>query len=101
MADANNPSLYKKYISKPVDVVFMDISQRDQVGIFLKNCDMFLADGGFGLLALKSQSVDVTKKPKDVFKETRIALEKHIVIVDYKELDPYEQHHAIFVVKKK
>lgn len=103
MADANKPALYKDLVGEQVDVVFMDISQRNQVEIFLKNCDMFLDNGGFGLLALKSQSVDVTKKPKQLFKEVREELEAHpgLVVVDYKELDPFEKHHAMFIVKKK
>ncbi|MFP4523189.1 MAG: fibrillarin-like rRNA/tRNA 2'-O-methyltransferase [Candidatus Woesearchaeota archaeon] len=103
MADANRPAEYKKLVGERVDVVFMDISQRNQVEIFLKNCDMFLDNGGFGLLALKSQSVDVTKKPKQLFKEVREELQAHkgLVVVDYKELDPFEKHHAMFIVKKK
>lgn len=84
-----------------VDVVFMDIAQKNQVEIFLKNCNHFLKKGGFGLLALKARSVDVTKRPKEIFKLVRRELEKSYVVVDYKELDPFEKDHAFFVVKKK
>ena len=99
IADANAPETYEKLIPE-VDVIFMDIAQRDQVGIFLKNIK-FLKEGGFGLLALKARSVDVTKNPKDVFKIARAELEEHLMIVDYKELDPYEKDHCFFVCKKK
>lgn len=94
------PETYKEKVPM-VDVVYQDIAQRDQVKIFLKNCDSFLKKGGFGLLALKPRSIDVTRKPKEIFKETKQELEKKLVIVDYKELDPYEVDHAFFVVKKK
>ena len=100
-ADAFNTDSFKKYIPKKMDIVFMDIAQRNQVEIFLKNCDEFLKDYGFGILALKARSVDVTRKPKEIFKEVRRELEKVYPVVDYKELAPYEQDHALFVIKKK
>ena len=57
--------------------------------------------GGFGLLALKARSVDVSRNPKEIFREIRAKLERELVIVDYRELDPFEMDHAMFVVKKK
>ncbi len=100
MADANKPDSYKELVPK-VDVVFMDIAQKNQVEIFCKNCDEFLNDEGFGLLALKARSVDVTKKPKDIFRDVKAELEQKYNVVDYRELDPYEKDHAFYVVKKR
>ena len=100
LADANKPETYA-HLTSEVDVVFMDVAQRNQVEIFLKNCKMYLKQGGFGLLALKARSIDVTKNPKDIFKKVRFELEKEMTIVDYRELDPYEKDHAFYVVKKK
>ncbi|MBW2977697.1 fibrillarin-like rRNA/tRNA 2'-O-methyltransferase [Candidatus Woesearchaeota archaeon] len=99
--DANHPEEYKDKIIPPVDIVYMDVAQRDQAGIFLKNVDMFLKPGGFCLLALKARSVDVTKKPGVVFKEVRRKLEEKLIVVDYKTLEPFELDHAMFVCKKK
>lgn len=98
--DAFHPERYRDLVPD-VDVVFMDIAQKNQSEIFIKNCDMFLKPGGFGLLALKARSVDVTKRPKDIFKRTREELEKKYVVVDYRELHPFEEDHAFFVIKKK
>ncbi|MGV8171139.1 MAG: fibrillarin-like rRNA/tRNA 2'-O-methyltransferase [Candidatus Woesearchaeota archaeon] len=100
MADANKPESYANLICE-VDTVFMDIAQKQQAEIFIKNCKAFLKPGGFGLLAVKARSVDVTRNPKDVFREIRAKLEKELVVVDYRELDPFEMDHAMFVVKKK
>ena len=99
LEDANHPERYQKY-AKDIDVVFQDIAQKNQVAIFLKNCDMFLKKGGFGLLTIKARSIDVTKRPKDIFNMVREELEKKITIVDYRDLDPYEKDHCIFVCKK-
>ncbi len=100
IADAKFPEQYAHQVSL-VDTVFQDIAQRNQAEIFIKNCNAFLKKGGFGILAVKSRSVDIGKKPKQVFREIREYLEKKIVIVDYRELDPFEKDHCIFVCKKK
>lgn len=100
LGDCNHPEDYKDLVLES-DVVYQDIAQKNQVQIFLKNCNAYLKKGGFGLLALKARSVDVTKRPKEIFKQVRAELEKHITIVDYRTLDPFEKDHALFIVKKK
>lgn len=100
MADANKPETYAHLISE-VDTVFMDIAQKQQAEIFIKNCKAFLKPGGFGLLAVKARSVDVARNPKDIFREIRVKLEREFAVVDYRELDPFEMDHAMFVVKKR
>ncbi len=99
MADANQPETYKSRLTK-VDIVYQDVAQRNQAEIFLKNCEMFLKSGGFGLLAVKSRSIDITKRPKEIYVEIRQELEKKMTVVDYRVLDPYERDHAFFVCKK-
>ncbi|MBU1198564.1 MAG: fibrillarin-like rRNA/tRNA 2'-O-methyltransferase [Nanoarchaeota archaeon] len=102
LADANHPENYKDLVTKEVDVVFQDIAQRNQVEIFLKNCAFYLKKGGFGLLALKARSVDVARRPSEIFKEVRKQLEEsEMLIVDQRNLEPYERDHAMFVCKKK
>ncbi|HIH24213.1 TPA: fibrillarin-like rRNA/tRNA 2'-O-methyltransferase [Candidatus Woesearchaeota archaeon] len=102
LADANDPGSFAWRITS-VDVVFQDIAQRDQVGIFLKNVMAFVQPGGFGMLAVKARSIDVTKRPMELFKEIKRTLDSTpgIAIVDYRELDPFEKDHAFFVVKRK
>lgn len=101
LEDAKHPENYADRIPE-VDVVYQDIAQQQQVEIFLKNCDKFLKKEGYGLLAVKARSIDVTKRPKDIFKQVRKALSMGAyVIVDYRELDPFEKDHALFVVKKR
>lgn len=100
LEDALHPETYKDRVPK-VDVVYQDIAQRDQLRIFLENCDMFLKEGGFGLLALKARSIDVTRKPGELFSEIERELAKKMSIVDKRKLDPYEKDHIFFVVKRK
>ncbi len=101
LADANQPRSYQHLICQ-VDVVYQDVAQKNQVEIFLKNTDAYLKGGGFGILAIKARSIDVTKNPKVIFKEVMLQLEEHhLVVVDHRLLDPFEKDHALFVVKKK
>jgi len=100
ITDANNTESFEKHITI-VDVVFQDIAQKSQAEIFLKNCRKFLKPEGFGLLSVKARSIDVAKKPKKVFEEIRKKLEKELIIVDYRTLEPFELDHCMFICKKK
>ncbi len=100
MEDANNIKEISKRICE-VDLLYQDVAQKNQLEIFVNNANAFLKKEGFGILAVKSRSIDVTKKPKLLFKELRKELEKQFTIVDYRELDPYEKDHCLFVIKKK
>ena len=100
LGDANHPEAYLGKVLE-VDAIYMDIAQKNQVQIFMKNVNMFLKQGGFAILALKAKSVDVVKNSKKVFKEVKEQLEKEITIVDYRELEPFERDHAFFVCKRK
>ncbi|MBR9693393.1 fibrillarin-like rRNA/tRNA 2'-O-methyltransferase [Candidatus Woesearchaeota archaeon] len=101
LGDAKKPESYADKIPE-VDVVYQDIAQKDQLDIFIKNCDKFLKKNGHGLLAVKARSIDVTKRPGDIFKDIRkrFDAEKGYSITDYRELDPFEKDHSFFVVKK-
>jgi fibrillarin-like pre-rRNA processing protein len=99
LADANHPEQYKDSVTK-VDIVYQDISQKNQVDIFLKNIDSFLKPGGYALIAVKARSIDITKKPKVIFNQTRIHLEEKLTVIDYKSLEPFEKDHCFIICKK-
>lgn len=102
MADANKPETYFHKVMM-VDYVYQDIAQKNQAEIFIKNCKIFLKKDGFAFLAVKSRSVDIAKNPKKVFNSVRDQIEKSglFTIVDYRELDPLEKDHCVFVCKRK
>src|SRR3989338_8482819 len=79
----------------------VDIAQRNQLDIFLKNGDLFLKSGGYALLAVKARSMDVTKNPRQIFREVKEILEKEMTIIDQRDLEPFQRDHAMFICKKK
>ncbi len=104
LGDAKHPESYADAVPEGgVDVVYQDIAQKDQLDIFVKNCDRFLKPSGHGLLAVKARSIDVTKRPELLFKDIRKRFEslEGYSITDYRELAPFEKDHAFFVVKKR
>ncbi|MBW2980409.1 fibrillarin-like rRNA/tRNA 2'-O-methyltransferase [Candidatus Woesearchaeota archaeon] len=100
LADGNKPEEYTDKICL-ADVLYQDIAQKNQVDIFLKNMDLFLKKEGYALLAVKARSIDVTKKPKQIFKQVKEQLEKQVIIIDYRELEPYQKDHCMFICKNK
>lgn len=100
LADVNHLETYSDKVCQ-VDVVFQDVSQRNQADIFIKNCKMFLKEDGFGLIAVKARSIDVKKESKIIFQEVRDQIEKDFTIVDFRDLAPHEKDHCMIIVKKK
>jgi fibrillarin-like pre-rRNA processing protein len=101
LEDAAQPDTYKEKVPKEFDIVYQDIAQRNQSDIFLKNCKLFLKKGGYGLLAVKARSIDVSKEPREIFKRVRQEIEKELTIIDERKLEPFEKDHIFFVCKKR
>lgn len=78
-----------------VDLVYCDIAQPDQTEIAIANCRHFLKKNGHLLLTVKSRSIDVTKKPSEVFKKEEEKLGKAGFKVEQViELEPFDKDHA-------
>jgi fibrillarin-like pre-rRNA processing protein len=99
LADARRPGSYCALVEK-ADVVYQDVAQPDQTDILLANVKAFLREGGHAVLALKARSIDVTKEPREIFRDEMEKLEKEMEILDAKILDPYEKDHAMLVLRK-
>jgi len=97
LEDANQPEEYSHMI-EGVELVYQDIAQRNQVDIFVRNMAAF--DSEHGILMLKSRSVDVNRKPKDVFDEVRKQLvAKQLKVRGIIDLDKFAKDHAAFIVE--
>jgi fibrillarin-like pre-rRNA processing protein len=100
LADARKPELYS-WIEK-VDVVYCDIAQPDQTEIALRNCKEFLKPGGFLMLVVKTQSIDVTKSTKEITEqEIKKIIAAGFEVLDWKILDPFEEKHSFIVARSK
>ncbi len=98
LADARKPHEYEE-IGK-VNVIYQDVAQPDQDRILMINADMFLQGGGYAMLCIKSQSIDVTKKPKEVFEEVKKNLSSMFEVVQSINLEPYDKEHEFVLLRK-
>jgi len=98
-ADARQPQTYAE-VGK-VDAVYQDVAQPDQADILIKNADMFLKKGGIAMIAIKSQSIDVTKKPKEVFETVLAKLAEKFDVLEKYELEPFDKDHLFVVLRYK
>jgi fibrillarin-like pre-rRNA processing protein len=98
LADARKPETYSWI--EPVEVVYQDVATNDQSEILIRNSGEFLIPRGFALLAIKARSIDVTKPPKQIFRQEQAKLRKAFKILDMAELEPYEKDHAFLVMQK-
>lgn len=99
LADARKPDEYS-WVGR-VDVVYEDVAQPDLVEIGIRNAERFLKDGGYLIIAIKSQSIDVTQEPKVTYKQCERKLkDAGYKIVETVDLEPYEKDHALIVARK-
>jgi len=100
LADARLPERYAALVEK-VDDIYCDIAQPEQAKVLADNADLFLINQGWIMLAVKAQSIDVTKKPSDVYREEVGTLKNRgFRIEQVVQLEPYDRAHAMIVAKK-
>ncbi|HEC82203.1 MAG TPA: fibrillarin-like rRNA/tRNA 2'-O-methyltransferase [Thermoplasmatales archaeon] len=100
LSDADHPEKYQ-HIVPTVDIVYQDISQRNQLEIFIKNIENYLKKDGQGIMMIKARSINVTMDPNQVYQNMKQKIrEQGYKITDYKKLDPYAKDHAVMVVTR-
>jgi len=97
LADARKPEQYAWI--EPVDLVYEDVASDEQAEIIIRNSEKFLCNEGFAIMAIKSRSINVVKKPEKVYREVLEKLEKHFRIIEKFELEPYEKDHMFVVMR--
>jgi len=98
--DARKPERYIGVFGK-VDVVYCDVAQPDEVEIVMNNSELYLKRNGHMFLAVKSRSIDVAKKPREVYKEAVEKLGSIFEILEVINLEPFDKDHAMIVGKRK
>jgi fibrillarin-like pre-rRNA processing protein len=95
--DARQPQEYAEV--GQVDSIYQDVAQPDQDDILIKNARMFLKKGGIAMIAIKSQSIDVTKKPDEVFGAVVGKLGTAFDVLEKIKLEPFDKDHLFVVLR--
>jgi fibrillarin-like pre-rRNA processing protein len=99
LADAEDVGIYKDIVAK-CDFIYQDVSARNQAEILNLN-SMFLNAGGLAYFAIKSQSIDISMKPEDVYEKELKVTERYFDVIERLSLEPYDSMHLFAVLKKK
>lgn len=100
LADARLPENYASLLGK-VEDVYCDIAQPEQAKVLADNADMFLIQDGWIMLAVKAQSIDVTKEPSEVYRQEMSVLKaRGFRIRQAVNLEPFEKAHAMILAQK-
>ncbi len=101
LADARMPKKYQMFIPRKVDEIYCDIAQPEQARVLADNADALLKDNGWILLAVKAQSIDVTKEPSEVYKqEARVLRNRGFRVEQVVDLEPYDKMHAMILAQR-
>jgi len=97
LADARRPESYAHLVTE-VDSIYQDVAQPNQGEIFCLNVRAYLRRGGAGILMIKSRSVDVSRRPEDIFREEMDRLTGcGIRIEETVQLQPFDKDHIAIV----
>jgi len=100
LEDARFPEKYSLFIRSKVDGIYCDIAQPEQAKILADNADLYLKNGGWIMLAVKAQSIDVTKEPSEVYRrELKVLENRGFNVEDVVHLEPYDKAHAMIVAR--
>lgn len=101
LEDAYHPDRYSTSVG-PVDIIYQDISQRNQADIFVSNSRRYLKKEGLGILMVKARSIDVALKPQDAYKIVADTLQQAgIHIFNMRDLSPFDKDHAVILARMK
>jgi fibrillarin-like pre-rRNA processing protein len=101
LEDARFPEKYVMFVRGKTDDIYCDIAQPEQAKILADNADVFLKKSGWIILAVKAQSIDVTKEPSEVYeREIRVLKDRSFHIEQVVNLEPYDKAHVMIVAHK-
>jgi fibrillarin-like pre-rRNA processing protein len=101
LEDARFPEKYAMFIPGRVDDVYCDIAQPEQAKILADNADVFLKESGWVMLAVKAQSIDVTKDPTEVYqREAKVLRNRGFGVKEVVRLEPYDKAHAMIIAQR-
>jgi fibrillarin-like pre-rRNA processing protein len=100
LEDARMPEKYAMFIRGKVEDIYCDIAQPEQAKVLADNADLFLKKKGWTMLAVKAQSIDVTKEPSEIYEsETKVLKSRGFQVREVVHLEPYDKAHAMIVAQ--
>lgn len=102
LADSDKPERYEDELNGiEFNLLYQDISQKNQAEIFIKNAEKFLKKGRKGLLVVKARSISQEKEAEKIFEEEIDKLKKEFNVIQTVSLKPFDKEHVMVYCEKK
>jgi fibrillarin-like rRNA methylase len=98
LADARRPDDYAGWVP-PVDGVYSDVAQADQVGIARRNVDLFLRGAGALLLVLKLSSLGRDRASDTLVERALAELRPFRPVTPPLPLEPFHRQHRFLAAR--
>ena len=98
LGDARRPDEYAGWVP-PVDGVYSDIAQADQVGIARRNAELFLRNGKPLLLVLKLSSLGRDRTPEGLVERALQELRPFRPVAPPVGLEPFHRQHRFLAAR--
>ena len=97
---ARSPENYSLFIERDPEIIYQDISQKDQLRILLRNMQAF-PGWNYAMLMLKAISIDSSRNPEAVMREQEALLrkERNISILETVNIGNFHRGHFCIVMK--
>jgi len=99
LQDARLVEKYKDDVGT-VDILYQDVSSRDQLAIFNINSAQ-LKPGGIAYVVIKSQSISTAMKPEVIYRDFINAISRRFEVLEKINIMPYDRMHLFLVLRKK
>lgn len=97
LEDATSPEKFS-FLVENADIIYQDISQRDQIGIFNRNAEAF-PDAKWAFLILKARSITARKRESEILHEN-IGRIRDFKVAQVIDLTPYDIANYLLVLKR-
>ena len=102
LESAEFPENYKSYLEgMKVDLLYQDISQKNQAEILLKNAELFLPKNGIAFFIVKAKSISSTLSTEKIVRLEEEKIRECFEVLQKIPLMPFDKHHAFYVLKKR
>ncbi|MCL4323422.1 MAG: fibrillarin-like rRNA/tRNA 2'-O-methyltransferase [Candidatus Thermoplasmatota archaeon] len=100
LSNARNPEAYSFFLERDPEIIYQDISQRDQLDILFNNLDCF-EHWQYSLFILKATSVDSSKKPSEVLNQVTAKIKSRggIHIISVTDISNYHKGHYLLFLE--
>ncbi len=95
MEDAFRPSSYQRFVPD-VDILYQDVSQKDQAGIFSRNAGVY--GPKFSLVMLKVRSMDIAMTKEEALESFSRDISPY-EIADVKDISRFHKDHLAITIK--